>query len=185
MTSSRANDPDSPTDFSKPSLLAVAKRAGTQFKHDNLTDLAAGLTYYAVLSIFPGVIVLVSIIGLLGRDTAQKAAQQVTSIVPSGVDGFVNTSISNAQNAKGAAGLSAALGIILALWSASGYVAAFMRASNVIYDIGEGRPIWKTLPVRVGAEVQALPRGGHGVRRRAACRILRQDSPKPGRPSAS
>ncbi|MHA3704522.1 YihY/virulence factor BrkB family protein [Jatrophihabitans sp. YIM 134969] len=149
-------EPDSPTDLDKPSLLATAKRAGGQFKHDNLTDLAAGLTYYAVLSIFPGVLVLVAIIGLLGKDTAQKTEDQVTSIAPSGVDNIVTQVFQQAQSNSGLASVTAIIGVLLALWSASGYVAGFMRASNVIYGIGEGRPIWKTLPVRLGVTVLAV-----------------------------
>ena len=156
MSTSTRPEPDSPTDLDKPSLLAVAKRAGQQFRHDNLTDLAAGLTYYAVLSIFPGVLVLVSIIGLLGKDTAQRTEDQVTSIAPSGVDKIVTQVFEQAQGNSGLASLSAVIGVLLALWSASGYVAAFMRASNVIYGIGEGRPIWKTLPVRLGVTVLAV-----------------------------
>jgi membrane protein len=68
----------------------------------------------------------------------------------------VHTLITQAQSNKGAAGLSAIVGVVVALWSASGYVAAFMRASNVIYGIGEGRPIWKTLPIRLGVTIVAV-----------------------------
>lgn len=149
-------EPDSPTELDKPSLLATAKRAGKQFGHDNLTDLAAGLTYYAVLSIFPGVLVLVSIVGLLGKDTAQRTEDQVTAIAPSGVDSIVTQVFTQAQSNSGLASVSAIIGVLLALWSASGYVAAFMRASNVIYGIGEGRPMWKTLPTRLGVTVLAV-----------------------------
>ena len=156
MADQHRGEPESPTQLEKPSLLATAKRAGTQFKHDNLTDLAAGLTYYAVLSIFPGVIVLVSVLGLVGKDTAQKATDQATSLAPGGVGSFIQKIVDQAQQSSGTAGVTAVIGVLLALWSASGYVAAFMRASNVIYGIGEGRPIWKTLPVRLGVTVLAV-----------------------------
>jgi membrane protein len=155
-SSRHPGEPDSPTDLDKPSLLATAKRAGKQFQHDNLTDLAAALTYYAVLSIFPGVLVLVAIIGLLGKDTARQTEDQVTSIAPSGVDKIVSQVFDQAQSNSGLASFTAVIGVLLALWSASGYVAGFMRASNVIYGIGEGRPIWKTLPVRLGVTVLAV-----------------------------
>jgi membrane protein len=151
-----SDEPDSPTELSKPSLFAVLKRAGQQFSQDRLTDLAAALTYYAVLSIVPGLIVLISILGLLGADTTTQVANQVQAIAPGSSANFVHTLITQAQSNKTGAGLSAILGVLVALWSASGYVAAFMRASNVIYDIGEGRPIWKTLPIRLGVTIVAV-----------------------------
>jgi len=150
------DEPDSPTELSKPSLLAVLKRARREFSNDRLTDLAAALTYYAVLSIVPGLIVLVSILGLLGADTTTQVSNQVQAIAPGSSADFVRTLITQAQSNKGGAGLSAILGVLVALWSASGYVAAFMRASNVIYDIGEGRPMWKTLPIRLGVTIVAV-----------------------------
>jgi membrane protein len=114
------------------------------------------LTYYAVLSIVPGLIVLISILGLLGADTTTQVANQVQAIAPGSSANFVHTLITQAQSNRRGAGLSAILAVLVALWSASGYVAAFMRASNVIYDIGEGRPIWKTLPIRLGVTIVAV-----------------------------
>lgn len=149
-------EPDSPTELSKPSLVAVLKRARGEFKADHLTDLAAALTYYAVLSIVPGLIVLLSILGLLGQDTTQQVISQVEAVAPGSAAETVKTLMTQAQANRTGAGLGAIFGILIALWSASGYVAAFMRASNIIYDIGEGRPIWKTLPTRVGVTVFAV-----------------------------
>ncbi len=153
---SQPADPDRPTDLSKPSLVAVVKRAGKEFSNDNLTDLAAALTYYAVLSVVPGLIVLISILGLLGQDTTAQVVDQVQSVAPGSSADFVRTLITQAQSNKGGAGIGAVLGILVALWSASGYVAAFMRASNVVYGIGEGRPIWKTTPIRLGVTIVAV-----------------------------
>lgn len=150
------DDPDSPTELSKPSLVAVLTRVRQQIGDDGLTDLAAALTYYAVLSIVPGLIVLISILGLLGPHTASEVADQAQAVAPGSSATFVHTLITQAQANKGGAGLSAVLGIGVALWSASGYVAAFMRASNVVYGIGEGRPIWKTLPIRLGVTIAAV-----------------------------
>jgi len=149
-------EPDSPTDLSSRSLLAVVKRAFREFKHDHLTDLAAALTYYGVLSIVPALVVIVAILGLLGRDTTSQVMGQVQTIAPGSSAQLVGTLIAQAQSDKRGAGLGAVLGILIALWSASGYVAGFMRASNVIYDIGEGRPIWKTLPIRIGVTILAV-----------------------------
>lgn len=150
------DEPDSPTDLSKPSLVAVVKRARVEFTRDNLTDLAAALTYYAVMSIVPGLIVLISLLGLLGPGTTDEVLNQVQHIAPGSSAEFVDTLINQAQSNKGGAGIGAIVGLVIALWSASGYVAAFMRASNVIYGIGEGRPIWKTVPIRLGVTVVAV-----------------------------
>ena len=149
-------EPDSPTDLPKRSLVDVLKRARREFKEDHLTDLAAALTYYGVLSIVPALIVLLSILGLLGQSTTNEVVSQVEAVSPGSAASFVKTLITQAQANRTGAGLGAVFGVLIALWSASGYVAAFMRASNIIYDIGEGRPIWKTLPIRVGVTVLAV-----------------------------
>ncbi|MFI6868505.1 YihY/virulence factor BrkB family protein [Nocardia sp. NPDC050406] len=148
--------PSSPAELSKPSLFAVAKRAAKQFQRDNLTDLAAALTYYGVLSIVPGMIVLVSLLGLLGQDSADELMNQAQQIAPGSSADFVRTLLDQAQSNKSSAGLGAILGLAIALWSASSYVAGFMRASNVIYGIEEGRPIWKTTPIRLGVTILAV-----------------------------
>ena len=152
-------DPELPSrssELSKPSLLAVVKRAGKEFKHDNLTVLAAALSYYGILSVVPGLIVLFAILGLLGANTTHQLVQQVQSVAPGSSAHFVNTLIKQAQADKKDAGIGAVIAILIALWSASGYVAAFRRASNIIYDIGEGRPLWKTLPLRFGVTIVAV-----------------------------
>ena len=150
------NAPDSPTDLPSASLFAVVKRARAEFKRDHLTDLAASLTYYGLLSLVPALIVLVAGLGLLGRDVTSQVVEQVQAVAPGSSSEFVRTLIVQAQSNRTSAGLGAVLGLLVALWSASGYVSAFMRASNVIYDIPEGRPIWKTLPIRVGVTVLAV-----------------------------
>src|SRR3954447_8029257 len=135
--------PSSPTDLAKPSWFSVLRRAAKQVQSDELPDRAAALTYYGVQSIFPGVLVLVSIVGLLGKGTANALVTNLGEIAPGSVADFLRTVIQNAQSQKGAAGILGILGILLALWSASGYVAAFMRSANQIYAMPEGRPIWK------------------------------------------
>jgi len=145
--------PDSPTDLPKASWVAVLKRAVKQTQADELTDRAAALTYYGVLAIFPGMLVLVSIVGLLGHSTAQTLVDNLGQIAPGSVQSFLKTAVQNAQQQKTAAGILGIVGILLALWSASGYVAAFMRASNRIYSMPEGRPIWTTAPTRLGVTV--------------------------------
>jgi membrane protein len=132
------------------SWLAAAKRTLREFVDDQLSDRAAALTYYAVLSIFPGLLVVVSLLGLLGQSATQPLISNLTQHAPSNVRQIIVPAVNNLQNGHGAAGLAAIVGLALAVWSASGYIAAFMRAANVVYDVPEGRPFWKTTPIRVG-----------------------------------
>jgi membrane protein len=141
--------PDAPTDISVPGWREILKRSLQQFKHDDVTDRAAALTYFGVLAIFPGVLVLVSFLGLLGHSTTQKVLDNVGQLAPGSVKSFLNSVIEQTQGRAGAASAGAIIGVVLAIWSASGYVAAFMRATNVIYGVDEGRPIWKTAPTRL------------------------------------
>lgn len=150
------NQPTSPAQLSKPSIRAVAKRVRVEFADDNVTDLAAALTYYAVLAVVPGLIVLLSIVGLTGATNVHQLTTQVTSLSPGSTGKVVQTLIRQAQAHHGGAGVAAIVGIVVMLWSASGYVGAFMRASNRVYDIGEGRPIWKTVPLRLGITAFAV-----------------------------
>ena len=142
--------PDQPTDLSRRSWWGVLRRTVREFREDNLTDWAAALTYYAVLSIFPGLLVLVSVLGLFGRSVIQPLIDNMGTIAPGPVGDILKTGARSLTEAKGTAGVLAIVGLAGAVWSASGYVAAFMRASNAIYDVPEGRPIWKTLPIRLG-----------------------------------
>jgi membrane protein len=134
----------------------VLKRTFREFKEDNLTDWAAALTYYAVLAIFPALIVVVSILGLVGESATQPLLDELGTLAPGPATEIMTNAIENLQGNQGTAGVAFAVGLLVALWSASGYVAAFMRASNSIYDMEEGRPIWKTLPVRVGLTLVLL-----------------------------
>jgi len=139
----------SPTQLSRGSWPGVVKRTVTEFKDDNLTDWAAALTYYGILSIFPALLVVVSILGLIGESATQPLIDNLGTVAPGPAQEIFTSAIKNLQSSQGAAGILVIVGLATALWSASGYVAAFMRASNVIYDVEEGRPIYKTLPVRV------------------------------------
>jgi membrane protein len=141
--------PDEPTDLGGRGWWAALKRTFKEFREDNLTDWAAALTYYSVLAIFPALIVLVSILGLVGESATQPLIDNLGAVAPGPAKEIFTNAIENLQGDRGAAGVLFIIGILGALWSASGYVAAFMRASNSIYDMPEGRPIWKTLPVRV------------------------------------
>jgi membrane protein len=145
-----ANTPDHPGQLEKRSWVEVAKRTVKEFREDNLTDWAAALTYYAVLAIFPALIVIVSVLGLVGESATQPLIDNLGQVAPGPAQEIFTNAITNLQNSQGAAGVAFIAGLAGALWSASGYTAAFMRASNAIYEVEEGRPIWKSLPVRVG-----------------------------------
>jgi membrane protein len=144
---------DTPTDPPGRSWLGALKRTVTAFRDDNLTDWAGALTYYAVLAIFPALIVLVSALGLIGKSATQPLIDNLETVAPGPAQEILTSAIENIQDSQGTAGLVFAIGLVVAIWSASGYVAAFMRASTSIYGVDEGRPIWKTLPVRVGLTV--------------------------------
>jgi membrane protein len=141
--------PQTPGDLPKSSWVTVLRRAVGEIKRDELTDRAAALTYYGVQAIFPGVLVLVSALGLVGQSTTNTLISNLGQIAPGSASSIIQTTITNAQNQKSLAGLAGILGLLLALWSASAYVSAYMRSANAIYGIGEGRPIWKTAPVRL------------------------------------
>jgi membrane protein len=132
-------------------LFATVKRTLTEFSEDNMSDWAAALTYYGLLSIFPALIALVSIVGLVGdpASTTKTITEIVTKIGPSSAADTFAGPIRSITSNRSAAGLLLIAGIATALWSASGYIGAFMRAANVIYETPEGRPIWKLRPLQL------------------------------------
>jgi len=142
--------PDNPTDLDKQSWSGVLKRTIREFKEDALADRAAALTYYGVLAIFPALLAMVSILGLVGPSATQPLIDNLGQVAPGPAREFFTTAIQNLQKSKSSGGILFIVGLAGALWSASGYVAAFMRASNAIYDVEEGRPLWKKIPVRIG-----------------------------------
>ncbi len=144
--------PSRPTELTRRSWLGTLRRTAKGFKQDNLGDWAAALTYYAVLSIFPGLLVLVSLLGLAGQSTTQPLIDSVTRLAPGPVRQIVTDAVAGLQQSRGA-GVLAVVGVLGALWSASGYVSAFMRAANAVYSVPEGRPFWKTVPIRLGVTV--------------------------------
>ncbi|MDQ3979756.1 MAG: YihY/virulence factor BrkB family protein [Actinomycetota bacterium] len=143
-------EPTGPTDLEKPSWRGVLGRTVREFKEDELVDRAAALTYYGVLAIFPAILALVSVLGLVGRSATQPLIDNLGQVAPGPAKDIFTTAVENLQKSQGAGGVLFIVGLAAALWSASGYVAAFMRASNAIYEIEEGRPIWKKGPVRLG-----------------------------------
>src|SRR5215216_1274977 len=148
--------PERPTQLPGGSWWAAVKRTVREFQTDNLSDWAAALTYYSVLSIFPALLVLISLVDLAGPGTIQTLLENLGQVAPGSVNQILATAIENLQQTRGSAGLLALVSLATALWLASRYVAAFMRASNAIYDVPEGRPVWKTLPIRIGVTVVVM-----------------------------
>lgn len=131
--------------------MATLKRTLTEFQEDNLSDWAAALTYYGLLSLFPALIAMVSLLGIFGdpQTTTAKLTEIITELGPeSGAETFAGPIKSIVEN-QSAAGFAFVFGLAVALWSASGYVGAFIRASNIIYETPEGRPFWKLRPLQI------------------------------------
>ena len=142
------SDVDSPTDLSARSWRYVLRKTAREFSGDQCTDLAAALTYYAVLALFPAFIALTSLLGLVGQGTS--SVETVLGIVSDVGGGSVVASVRDpllAVSRSQGAGLAFILGLAGALWSASGYVGAFGRAMNRMYEVDEGRPVWKLRPM--------------------------------------
>jgi membrane protein len=140
---------EGPTDLKREAWGGALKRTVAEFREDNLTVWAAALTYYGVLSIFPALLALISLLGLIGKSATQPLINNLSSVASGPAKQIITSAIQNLQSGRGGAGALFIVSLAAALWAASGYVAAFMQGSNVIYDVGEGRPIWKTLPTRL------------------------------------
>jgi membrane protein len=136
--------PDSPTDVTKPSWQYIAKKTLREFTKDQCPDLAAALTYYAVLSLFPALLALVSLLGVFGQaeKTTTALLDIVQRIAPGSTVDIIRQPIEEVTNSP-SAGFTLVIGILVALWSASGYVGAFARAMNRVYEVDEGRPFIK------------------------------------------
>ncbi|GAA4411229.1 YihY/virulence factor BrkB family protein [Fodinibacter luteus] len=143
-----ARKPDSPTEIERPSWTYTAKASFAEFQRDQCTDLAAALTYYSVLSVFPAILALVSLLGVFGRgqETTDAMLEILRDLGQSQIADRLEEPIAAMVGAQ-SAGLALAIGLAGALWGASGYVGAFGRALNRIYQVDEGRPVWKLRPI--------------------------------------
>lgn len=149
--SKHAAKPESPSDLTRQSWLFVLRKTLREFNRDQCTDLAAALTYYAVLALFPGIIAVLSLVGLVGQgpSTVTSLLDILRDIGAGGVAETLEPTLVSLSEADNAAGLALLIGLAAALFSASGYVGSFGRALNRIYAIGEGRPFWKLRPTQV------------------------------------
>lgn len=149
--------PDSPTDLNKPTLVYTLKKTLREFSSDQCTDLAASLTYYTVLALFPGLLAIVSILGLVSNpsDTITSLLDVVRNVGGGQVADLLQDPIEGLVRSP-AAPVTFIVGLVGALWSASGYVGAFGRAMNRIYNVREGRPIWKLRPTMLGVTLATV-----------------------------
>jgi membrane protein len=141
--------PRSPTSFGVRTWGRILVRTAKQFNDDKLTVWAAALTYYGVLSLFPGILVFAAVMGLVSDRVIGEVLDDVAPLMPGPVREILDAALENIQSSPRKAGIAAIAGLAVALWSASGYIDGFMQASNAIYDVPEGRPLWKRLPLRL------------------------------------
>ena len=149
--------PTSPGEIAKPSWKFALKKTLREFTADQCTDLAAALTYYAVLSIFPALIALVSLLGVFGQGErwTDTILNLVNEVAPGNIAGVLRGPLEQISSSS-SAGLALVVGTGLAIWSASGYVGAFARAMNRIYEVEEGRPFWKLRPLQLGVTMVSI-----------------------------
>lgn len=145
----RDEHPNAPTDMGRESWWWVLRRTAGQLLEDRLTDSAAALTYYSVMSIFPGILVLTAILGLLGHGATESLIETIRDIGPGNGTDMLVDALRELERSGSLAGPVAIAGLIVAWWTASGYIGAFIRAVNEIYGIEEGRPLWKTVPLQL------------------------------------
>ncbi|MGW6275317.1 MULTISPECIES: YihY/virulence factor BrkB family protein [unclassified Streptomyces] len=148
--------PEEPTQLPKRSWRAVLTGVVREFQDDELTDRAAALTYYGVLSLFPTILVLVSLLGVVGKSAIDWLLKNLKQLAPGSARDIISDAVRQLEGQGGVGSLMAVVGILLAVWASSGYVGAFIRTANAVYDMPEGRPVWKVLPIRVGVTVVLL-----------------------------
>jgi membrane protein len=152
----RDNDTDQPTDLPKEAWPAILKRTFKQFGEDQLTTWAAALTYFGVLSLFPMILALVSVLGVIGPSATQPLLDQLGTVAPGPAKDILTNVLTSLEQNQGGSTVALIIGLAVAIWSASGYIGAFMDASNNVWDVPEGRPIWKKIPVRLATTVVLL-----------------------------
>ena len=137
-------------DFPKGSILYILRRAIYKFGANGASDMAAALTYFTVLSIFPALLAIVSLLGIFGQgeDSATAILAFLKDNAPTQMYGILEDPIRQLTSGQGA-GLVLLTGILSALWSASGYTGSFGRALNRVYGVREGRPGWMLKPINV------------------------------------
>src|SRR3954449_3947319 len=153
----RSNEaPDQPTDLPKQSWTQILKRTLKQFSADQLTTWAAALTYFGILSLFPMLLALVSLLGVIGPSATQPLLDNLSSVAPGPAKDILTNVLNSLESNQGGSTIALIIGLAAAIWSASGYIGAFMDAANNVWDVPEGRPIWKKIPVRLAITIVLL-----------------------------
>jgi membrane protein len=145
-----------PFDLPLRSLWPTLKRTGREFLDDNLLQWAAALTFFAVLSLFPAMLALVSVLGLVGTPALEPLIDNVAELAPGAARDITLDALRNIEQAGGGAGIAFVVGLLAALWSSSGYVGAFIPAANVVWEVQEARPLGPKLALRVALTVVLL-----------------------------
>jgi len=138
-----------PAKLPRRAWTGVLRRTLSEFSEDNLTDWAAALTYYGIVAIFPALIALVSILGLIGTSATKPLLDNLGEFAPGPAHQILSNALDGLTQSRGSAGILFVVGLAGAIWAASGYIGAFIRASNQIWDVEEGRPIWQIVPLRL------------------------------------
>ena len=152
----RDESPDKPTDIPKDSWPAILKRTFKQFGEDQLTTWAAALTYFGILSLFPMLLAMVSLLGVIGPSATQPLLDNLSSVAPGPAKDILTNVLTSLEANQGGSTVALLIGLAAAIWAASGYIGAFMDASNNVWDAPEGRPIWKKIPIRLAITVVLL-----------------------------
>ncbi|MEU2494335.1 YihY/virulence factor BrkB family protein [Streptomyces sp. NPDC007883] len=149
----RGRAPDKPTESPRKSWAAVLRGTIKEFRADELGDRAAALTYYGILSLFPALLLLVALLGAAGERLTTQILGMLRKLAPGPAREILTGAVQQLQGQTGLGSALAVIGLAAALWAASGYVGAFIRASNAVYDVPEGRPLWKIAPLRLALTV--------------------------------
>jgi membrane protein len=140
---------NTPVDLPKHAWWGAFKRTFREFADDKLLDWAAALTYYSIMSLFPAVVVLMSLVGLIGESATRPLIDNLRQLAPGQARDVLVNVVRELEGSASVAGPVALLGLLSAFWASSGYIGGFIRASNAIYEVEEGRPVWKTVPLRL------------------------------------
>jgi membrane protein len=140
---------ETPVDLPRRAWWGALRRTFREFMDDKLLDWAAALTYYSILSLFPALVVLMSVVGLIGETVTRPLIENLQQLAPGQAREVLVNVVRELEGSAGVAGPVALLGLLSAVWASSGYIGGFIRASNAIYEVDEGRPIWKTIPLRI------------------------------------
>jgi membrane protein len=151
-----ARKPESPVELTSPSWKYIARKTFREFADDQCTDLAAALTYYSVLALFPALLALVSLLGLVGQQGKTDVFVEILADMGAGSVAETIEGPLQQLSANSSAGLGVVVGVLGALWSASGYVGAFGRAMNRVYEVREGRPFYKLRPLMMVITLAAV-----------------------------